>query len=221
MRPENRYEKTVKYWDTVFSRTDLFDPSKPLPYPAIENALAWLSVSSSVVDFGCGNGKALFRCLYLGAEKGLGIDISREAVSLARRVAEKYSLKDRCQILCGDVSVLSRICERFEGGILFNIIDNLTPDDGRETLTRMRALLTPGGKLLLKLNQYMSPESLESVGIEKISEDFYCDDSGLFLWNKSRKDIEEIYSPYFRTVKYEEVTLAGSVENRLFFLEAV
>lgn len=221
MRPENTYEKTIQYWGTVFSRIDLYDPSKPLPYPAIENALAWLSVSSSVIDFGCGNGKALFRCLYLGAEKGLGIDISKEAVSLALRVAEKYTLKNRCQIVCGDVSVLSRICERFEGGILFNIVDNLTPDDALRTLTRMRALLTPGGKLLLKLNPYMNPESLESPEVKKISKDFYCEDSGLFLWNKSNKDIEEMYSPYFRTVKYEEVTLTESVSNRLFFLQAV
>ncbi len=184
----------------------------------MEKALTWLCPnSSSVLDFGCGNGK-LLRCFFLGAQEGLGIDISPRAVWYAQKVASDHGLKKRGTFLCGDVSTLFTIRGPFQAGILSNIIDNLTPDHARQTLKGMHALLPPGGKLLLKLNQYMNPEPFRTDEFQGISPHFYRDNSGLFFWNLCNEEVEKITLPFFTVEKREEVEFMPSVWGRLFFL---
>lgn len=69
------YEKTARYWDEVFEKREAaFDGSQPFAYPEIEAGLRWLCQDPArVVDFGCGDGRALLRCLALGANQSLGL----------------------------------------------------------------------------------------------------------------------------------------------------
>ena len=61
------YTDTKNFWDKAFQRVQGYDPKDKLPISEIETALSWLASGSvSLVDFGCGNGKVLFRCLDKG-----------------------------------------------------------------------------------------------------------------------------------------------------------
>lgn len=81
------YQDTIDYWNEVFSNVQEYDLAKPISFEQIENALKWLCKdSTSILDFGCGHGKILFRCLGLGVKKVYGIDISSAAISFAKKL---------------------------------------------------------------------------------------------------------------------------------------
>jgi len=68
-----KYSETVNYWDKVFGEeAPAFAVSQPFPFPEIETGLKWVCQRSRrIVDFGCGNGHVLLRCLSLGVDEGV------------------------------------------------------------------------------------------------------------------------------------------------------
>lgn len=218
------YTPAKEHWDRVFSGLNDFDPSEPLHSESIELGLRWLCDGSlSVIDFGCGNARILLRCLTLGIEKGTGIDISPVAIAIAEKIAAANGLQDRCQFQNADVSSLANITSHsHEAGILFNTIENLSPKDGIRVVEQLRRILKPNGKLLLKLNDYINPEVLtKKQGYQLLSESFYKDSSGLFIWNLSNEMLERLISPRFISEKFEKYRLEDSNHfNRLHYLKA-
>ena len=55
----------------------------------------------TILDIGCGNGHFVKGCLDLGAKHAYGMDISPQAVDLARRLAEKNGYADRAEFYTG------------------------------------------------------------------------------------------------------------------------
>lgn len=219
------YEGTIRYWEPVFKGIEDYNPFQEFDVKKLEEGISWVCEgNSSVIDFGCGSGKVLMRCLSYGAKKVLGIDISEEAVTLARRVAEKYQIGEQASFLCGGVSALKGIGENtFDGGILFNIVDNIIPADGHKVLEEFRRIIRPEGKILFKLNPFLHPEKIQEK-IDKynwqvIDDNFYLEDSGLYLWNLPTAEWEKILKPYFKIKEYDEVYFEKhDVTNRLFKL---
>jgi len=78
----------------------------------------------------------------------------------------------------------------------------------------------PGGRILMKLNDHYPDEDLrECDAFNEITPGFYHETSGLFLWNLSEADIENLVKPWF------ELEHSGRVElkkdefyNRLYYL---
>jgi SAM-dependent methyltransferase len=215
------YEETRKYWDKVFADYRIDDPMQPIPHEDIELALRWLCDSSrSVIDFGCGAGRILFRCLSLGVEKVTGIDISPNAISVANNVVVAHGLQARCEFSCDDISSLLDISGKFDAGILFNIIDNVSPMDGVMVLEQLRRILRPHGKLLLKLDDYLSPDVLTSeLGAQPLSRDFYKEKSGIYIWNLTDRSAEEMISKHFALERYSRIEHKEFKQfNRLYYL---
>lgn len=216
------YDKTKEYWNDVFRISPTFDPRAPLPPQEIEDALKWLSeYSPSVIDFGCGNGKALLRTLVMGARKTVGIDISASAISKAEDVAKSFGLQHRCIFKCGSVPELSQFAPgSFDSGILFNIIDNLMPDDALKVLEEFHRLTRAGGKVLLKLNDFVEPTKLVGEFKSEPSLDkLYRDRTGLLFWDLSDEDVSRLVSPFFGVERFEKIPLATPNRfNRLYFM---
>jgi SAM-dependent methyltransferase len=193
------YAATVKYWDKVFAQeAPPLDVDSPLPFPEIEEGLRWACRGSkTVLDFGCGNGRVLFRCLALGVEKGLGLDISTNAVSLAQKTAEINGLAPRASFSTGSISRLKDFSDRsFDAIILFNVIDNIIPDDARDLIEEVTRITRPDGKILLKLNDYLPDASLvNNDDYSVIRTGFYREAAGLFLWNLRCEDVSELLKP--------------------------
>jgi SAM-dependent methyltransferase len=217
------YEETRKYWDAFFADYRISDPMKPISNEDIELALRWLcDRSKSVIEFGCAAGRSLFRCLALGVEKVTGIDISPNAVSVANKVVIASGLQTRCKFLCGDVSSLLDISEKFDSGILFNIVDNISPTDGVMVLEQFHKILKPHGKLLMKLNDYVSPDALTSEqGYRLVSGDFYKEKSGLYFWNLTGRSVEAMVSEHYTLERYDRIELEEFKQfNRLYYLRS-
>lgn len=220
-----RYEMTENYWNTIFEDVDVDNPEQPMKFDEVDNGIKWLvQESKSLLDFGCGSGRILLRALSLGLEKGVGIDISLNAIELARKNADMWKLSDKVQFKCGGIERLRNCAAAsFDGAILFNIIDNMYPDDAMEVLKSLHKMLKSRGRVLMKLNPHY-PESHFSQNhfYRKIKDDFYLDSSGLYFWNLSYEDVEDFLNPYFIVEDYLVINIEDyGVQNRLFYLRAM
>ena len=155
---------------------------------------------------------------YRGVERLVGIDLSREAVALARWAGEDLP---QCQFLWGSVEKLMELPDTsFDGIVLSNILDNLKPTDSRAVLQETIRLLQPEGKVLIKLNPYLTREQIEAWGVRTIEGDLL--DDGLLLWNRTTEAWQEELQRDFRTVRFEDVYFSEyDQHNRMFLCEAL
>ena len=217
------YKETEKYWDKVFKQEDLYDPFEKLSYLEIEEAIQWLCKDSDfILDFGCGNGKVLNRCLNYKVKKVYGIDLSEQAINIAKKVVNNNQLQDKCNYLYGGIDLLKKVNDNtYDGVILFNIIDNLKPNDAKFVLKEIYRILKSKGKIILKLNPYFNPNELEKDNnFKKIKKDFYKERSGLYFWNISNKQIKKIIASYYKICKYKEIEFKDyNMINRVYYLK--
>ncbi len=223
----NNYKSTIKFWDERFeerlSTDKRYDPSKPIPITEIEEGLRWLiKEADSILDFGCGSGNLLFKGLFLGTKKAIGIDISPKAIELANQTSKVNKMDNKTDFKAGGIELLRKIEENsIDAGVSFNTIDNILPDDALIVLKEMNRILKKNGKLLIKLNDVIPKEVFEEDDYyQLVSEDFYKEKSGLYFWNLSDSKFKEIISPYFEIVKYADVPFPKTdYKNRLYYLE--
>lgn len=179
----NMAEKARKTWDEVFSSEQPGIPgSRDTGIPAVDEALDWLCEGTrSVIDFGCGNGAMLFLCALRGTKRHIGIDLSPAAIQLARSSAALMK-QGKYQFIEAGSEALGKIRRAsVNAAILSNIVDNLAPDDAQGVLAQIRRIVRPGGKVLVKLNPYLSPAEIRSWNIRVVADDLL--DDGLMLWN--------------------------------------
>lgn len=55
----------------------------------------------TVLDIGCGSGHFIEGCIKAGAARGIGIDISPQAIELAKQQAEEHGIADKVEFLVG------------------------------------------------------------------------------------------------------------------------
>lgn len=219
------YELTVSYWDQVFEKVRPYNPLDPLPQPELEAALGWLANDSArVLDFGCGTGRYLLRLLAKGVDRGIGIDLSPEAICRANELARQYGMMDRAFFLNGSLRCLHELApESYDGALLFNIVDNMLPDDAMDLIKQLHRLLAYRGRVLLKLNACEDPAVLDvDPAYEKVASNLYMESSGLYFWNLSDDAVEELLTPYFFIESVERVSFPNyGADNRLFYLRVM
>ena len=208
------YEKTEAFWDDIFEKEKLKDLSAPFGIEKLDSCIDWLCANTgSIIDYGCGNASMLLRCAYLNVKKGLGIDISCQAVRTAVDYISKKDLSG-FSVIQGSLEALKSIKDAsFEGAILSNIIDNILPDDALCVLKNIYRILTHGGRVFVKLNDYMDKEKLkESIDFfeKEISDNFFLERSGLYFHNLSDEKFERWIMEYFKVVE------KGRIEFKTF-----
>lgn len=216
------YLDTQKYWENTFSKALEYDIDVKIPLEGFEEAAAFLGEHcSSILDFGCGNGKMLLRCLEKGAENVLGIDLSENAVSVANKVVYNNNLKNKARFKAGSLELLEKIDDNtFDGAILFNILDNIKPQDSKKLLKEISRVLKPGSFLAVKFNPYLDEKYIKENDLVEIDINFYKEDTGLFIWNLKDDQIRDILSEYFLIEKEEKVLYKKfNVVNRMYYLK--
>lgn len=208
------YNNTEKFWDDIFEKEKLKDLSAPFGIEKLDSCIDWLCANTgSIIDYGCGNASMLLRCAYLNVKKGLGIDISCQAVRTAVDYISKKDLSG-FSVIQGSLEALKSIKDAsFEGAILSNIIDNILPDDALCVLKNIYRILTHGGRVFVKLNDYMDKEKLkESIDFfeKEISDNFFLEKSGLYFHNLSDEKFERWIMEYFKVVE------KGRIEFKTF-----
>ena len=98
-----------------------------------------------------------------------------------------------------------------------NIIDNLIPQNAIKVLTEVKRILKIGGKLLVKLNHFLTEKEIKEWNIKVIEKNFL--DDGLFLWNQSTEEWTGLLESYFSIVDYKEIYYPEYDQyNRLFLV---
>lgn len=217
---ENQYKKCVEYWDTIFKKEGVKRTSgKETGNQVLDEGLAWITYDSeTILDFGCGNGSILCLCALYGTRVHIGIDLSSKAIEKAKLKSE-YMNTGEYQFFCGSIEELNHIeDETVDAVILFNIVDNLYPEDGEKLLSEVHRVLKKQGKVLIKLNPYLTKEQIKEWNIEVIKDNVL--DDGLILWNNTTKDWEKIIGQYFGIKKKQNVYYEEYDQyNRLFWAE--
>jgi len=220
----NPYKKTAAFWDQAFYRVPEFDPEKPLGVLELEKALQWLGEENPrVLDFGCGHGKVLLRSNNHGVREGVGVDISKEAVEKGKNIAESFDLNNRFEFIQGGIPELKKFKDGyFQGIIIFNVLDNLLPDHGELLIEETKRLLSLGGKFLLKLNPFMSPQEISenlpnSVPLEN---NLFLEQSGLYFWNISSEKLKDLIAPELQIEAEKEIEQGENApKNRLYLIK--
>jgi len=219
------YELTVAYWDQVFEKMRPYNPQINLAQPELEDALEWLAHDArNILDFGCGTGHMLLRLMHKGVLRGIGVDISNGAIFKANETARRYGMENRAFFLQGSLRCLHELeAAGFQGALLFNVLDNLLPDDAIDLIKHLHRLLAYRGRMLLKINGYEDPEEMDQhSGYHKVEKNLYLEKTGLYFWNLSNEEIEDLLAPYFYVENMQLVHFPQyGIEERLFFLRVM
>ncbi|HHT53428.1 MAG TPA: methyltransferase domain-containing protein, partial [Clostridiales bacterium] len=144
--------------------------------------------------------------------------ISDEAIKAAGET-QKLSGIEGFTFTAGGAEELQAIADSaFDGVILSNIIDNLLPEDAIVVLAETRRILKSGGKVLVKLNPFLTDNQIKEWNIKIIEKNFL--DDGLYLWNQSTEEWTELLENYFSILEYKEIYFPGHDQyNRLFLMQ--
>lgn len=213
------YEKYIKAEDEIYRSLNINIPkNKSTGNEELDKGLNWISDGvKTLFDFGCGNGTMIFYCALRGVESLHGIDLSTEAIKLSKERAKlmKFGSYD---FKVGSIRELKSISDEiYDGIILSNIVDNLKPKDATELLGQAKRILKSNGKILIKLNPYITEEQIKEWNI-KIIENNLLDD-GLLLWNQTTEQWRELLQQYFKEEEFVDIYFPEHDQyNRMFLM---
>ena len=213
------YAKCIGFWNEVFAReVPVFPKAAKTGIEEFDAEIAWLADGSeSVVDFGCGNGTLLFICRNLGTKTHIGIDLSEQAIKSAVERSRAVQ-NENFSFINGGTEQLKNIANNsVDAAILSNILDNLYPDDAVFALGEIHRVLKRGGKLLVKLNPFLSEKQIKEWNIKTIDGNLL--DDGLLLWNNTDAEWERLFKEKFSTVAKKEIYYKEAEQtNRMYLL---
>lgn len=214
-----KYDKSIAFWNDIFSQeAPIFPKSRTSGNASFDRGLQWLTEDAeTVLDFGCGNGILLFFCSLYGTSAHTGIDLSPAAVRSASERA-KNAPRGMFRFICGSLDALRDIeTASADAVVLSNIIDNLYPEDAAAVLTEIRRILRKNGRILLKLNPYLTAEQIASWNIRVIDGNLL--DDGMILWNQTTAVWDALLGAQFCIAHFEEIYYEEHEQyNRLYFL---
>lgn len=215
----SRYEKCVNEWNKIFSRETPKIPTKPTSgKETLDKGIRWIcNGTKKILDFGCGNGTLLFLCAMKGTQFNIGIDLSEKAIEVAEKRAEQMT-QGEFDFIQGGIEKLKGINDsEVDAVILSNIIDNLYPDDAEILINEVERVLKENGKVLVKVNPYITTEQISEWNIKVIKDNLL--DDGLILWNNTTDEWIKFFEGKFDIIKYEEIYYPEYEQyNRLFWL---
>lgn len=215
----DKYDNSIALWNDIYSQeTAVFPKLQTSGNTAFDKGLQWLTEDAeTVLDFGCGNGSVLFLCSLYGTTTHIGIDLSPAAICLASDRA-KNAPRGTFRFICGSLDALRSLkTSSADSVVLSNIIDNLYPEDATAVLAETRRILRKNGRILLKLNPYITAEQIAAWNIRVISGNLL--DDGMVLWNQTTEEWDAFLGARFRIAHFEEIYYEEHEQyNRMYFL---
>lgn len=216
------YKDTKTFWDAVF-KAHPFNPPKNLStgIKPLDDAVDWLKKSpQNVLDFGFGSGLLLLMSAKDTQGFFHGIDISLEACTFAKKLFAHYQIKN-ARFETGSLDQLKKAkTNHYDSVILSNVIDNLWPEDALALLDEVKRILKDQGKVLLKLNDHLTDDTIKQQSLILKQKDFYLDDQGIYLWNLPTETWLKTLDKTFDCLKQERIFIPKANQyNRLFLLK--
>ncbi|MCF6466628.1 MULTISPECIES: class I SAM-dependent methyltransferase [Eubacteriales] len=215
----NKYDKCVNEWNNIFSKEIPNVPTKSTSgNETLDKGIRWIcNGTEKILDFGCGNGTMLFLCAINGTKLNIGIDLSEKAIEVAEKRAEQMT-QGEFDFSQGGIDKLKNIDDsEVDAVILSNIIDNLYPDDAEVLMNEVERVLKENGKVLVKVNPYVTTEQISEWNIKVVKDNLL--DDGLILWNNTTDEWIKFFERKFDIRQYEEIYYPEYEQyNRMFWL---
>jgi len=215
----NKYDKCVNEWNNIFSKEIPNVPTKSTSgNETLDKGIRWIcNGTEKILDFGCGNGTMLFLCAINGTKLNIGIDLSEKAIEVAEKRAEQMT-QGEFDFSQGGIDKLKNIDDsEVDAVILSNIIDNLYPDDAEVLMNEVERVLKENGKVLVKVNPYVTTEQISEWNIKVVKDNLL--DDGLILWNNTTDEWIKFFERKFDIIQYEEIYYPEYEQyNRMFWL---
>lgn len=215
------YNGAKIFWNNIFNniKPDKYEKTD-LGQEDLNEASKWLSDGTdSIIDFGCGSGTFLFDSALRGTRHHIGIDISMDAIALAKE-REKLFETGNFEFIQGGLECLNQINDNtMDGAILSNIVDNMTPQDAELILNNIHRIVHVNGKILFKVNPFLSKEQIREWGIKELGDNLLLDGSGMYLYNLKTDKWCSILKKYFSIYLKKDIYFKQHEQyNRLFLL---
>lgn len=215
-----RYDKCIDEWNSIFSKesSDGDFTKSSSGNEDLDKGIKWIAEGTeNILDFGCGNGSMLFLCAMNGSKYNVGIDLSQSGIKIAKTRSKQMN-EGNFDFIQGSIDVLKNIGDSFfDAVILSNIIDNLYPNDAEELIREIGRILKEDGKVLVKVNSYITKEKIEEDKIKVIDDNLL--DDGLILLNKTTDEWKKFFERKFNIKLYSKVYYPEyDTYNRMFCL---
>jgi ArsR family transcriptional regulator len=149
-----------------------------MPEPEVEAALLALFPAGvgELIDIGTGTGRML-EVLAPRVSRGIGIDLSREMLAVARTNLERSGL-NHCQVRHADMYRLPFSAESFDAATLYQVLH--FADSPGDVITEAARVLRPGGMLLIT---DFSPHGEEALRADHAHRWLGFTDEEIRTWN--------------------------------------
>ena len=156
----------AQLYDHYFACHD-YERRYPQPNQATLDFLMDLGADGAqqILDFGCGNGRYALALLQSTSALLTGCDISEAALAEFSSHLDQARLGARTRLIHGTVSALEGRGRYDLILVLFGVLSHVGARSARlETLRQLRALMEPGGKLLLTVPSQWRRRPVELMG---------------------------------------------------------
>lgn len=171
------------------------------------------------IDIGCGEG---FYSIYL-AKKGFkvtGVDISENAVKLARQNALKHNVK--INFIALDVLDLDKTNDKFDFVLEWALIHHIKPEQREKYVRNVKKILNKGGKYLSICFNNQNPDfGAKGENLRVVSEGAAMP-AGTKLYYSSLEEIRKLFEPYFKIIEGKTIQMTTGSKPHIgnyFFME--
>ncbi len=191
----NKEYKEVKFLSLSSNPSEDF--LKFIRWLGRQSGILGLSQSDTALDVGCGNGRNLVYLTKTFGIKGVGIDISKEAVAQAKEMSRGLPLEYRCQSIADSLPLPDNSCFFALDMMASHILNEAGRARLLEEITRV---LRPGGWFFFKT--FLLDEDRHA---ERLLRENPAEEAGTYIHPKSgtpehvftEDEIEKMLEPHF------------------------
>ncbi|MBO4506467.1 MAG: class I SAM-dependent methyltransferase [Lachnospiraceae bacterium] len=226
------FENAIAFWDSALSVTD--EQKKELeesvgeeewqdmaPSKKIFDAIAEAAKHGRMLDYGCGDGWGALTAAKLGCPDVTAVDMAAKAIEVAKLYMKCFGVDDVVKAEAIDEKWLAdQPDESYDAIFCSNVIDVIPLEIAEDILDNAARILKKGGRAVIGMNFYMSPETAKERGLD-VKEDRYLFSDGVMrLSLVSDEEWTKILEKRFTVEKLDHFSWPGEEKEgrRLFIL---
>lgn len=195
MNMEDFYKEQRLVWDVQYQM-------KGIMWRGIPGKELEVSEDSRILDLGCGNGKVL-SSLIGKAVSITGIDFSRKAIELCRRLMEKEDVN----LAVADARSLPFRGESFDVVIAHHLLEHLPLNGRRKAVSEIRRILKPNGVVIVSV---LSIADMRFGAGREIEENTFVKGTSIATHYFTTAELKEIFSGF------QELNVREEIEEKLY-----
>ncbi|MBP5249361.1 MAG: class I SAM-dependent methyltransferase [Lachnospiraceae bacterium] len=227
------WEASVNYWDEALNVSDEDkeqimtatpgDEWKELaPSEKLFEAVKEIAGLGKFLDYGCGHGWGAVSAAKLGCKDVVAVDMAGSAVELTGVYAKAFGVeKDVKTVVIDEKWLEGQPGDSYDAVLCSNVVDVVPLEIAEDILKNLARVLKTGGKAVIGMNFYMSPEEARERGMD-VKHDRYMYSNGVLRLSLiSDDEWKEILGKYFTVEDLDHFAWPGEKKGgrRLFRLK--